>query len=112
MRRYKNSTCCFCTGCCNGGRESLFCYLKLNVTRTSASLRNDAEQRLSIDDTIVPLCNAVNRKADIMEEMEKNPPVEIVNVSLSRDIIDNQIAKVQFKNTSDYVIKEIKFGIF
>lgn len=43
---------------------------------------------------------------------EEPCPVEVVSFSLERDSIDQQLAKVQFKNISDKVIKNIKFNVF
>lgn len=45
-------------------------------------------------------------------EKLKPAPVEITDIRLSKDIIDNQVANVQFTNKSDKVIKEIQFSIF
>lgn len=39
----------------------------------------------------------------------QTPPVEIVSISFPRDILNSQTLNVQFKNTTDKVIKEILF---
>lgn len=50
--------------------------------------------------------------ANIELEKLKPAPVEVIDMRLSKDIINNQIANIQFTNKSDKPIKEIIFSIF
>lgn len=74
-----------------------------NVANTSADT--------TVESSNVEASNTTT--TDNKEEVKNEPPVvEIVSATLDRDSIDNQVAKVQFKNISDKVIKQIDFTIF
>ena len=49
---------------------------------------------------------------ELNKKIEDSIPIKVVNKTLSRDSIDNQIANIQFINKSDKPIKEIMFSIF
>lgn len=62
-----------------------------------------------------PIYSEVKKNIELVnKELEKikPAPVEVVNVRLSRDIIDNQVANIQIENKSDKVIKEVHFSVF